>query len=97
MQVTARMGPPLSQLIGEDRVTLTLPEGGTVADLLNELRQRFPEFEAGLRGYGLLRQPTDRVLYRLFVNTTAIPFDQAGMTLLADGDRVFIPFAFSGG
>jgi len=96
MNITARMGAPLSQVIGASQVTLTLPEGATVADLLVALGQQFPEFDAGLRGKGL-RVPTDQVLYALFIDARSVPFERVGVTPLADGDQVYFFLPIAGG
>jgi molybdopterin converting factor small subunit len=94
MKVTARLGAPLSQVVGESKVILTVPEGATVADVLDELKARYPDFEAGLKGKGL-RKPLDQVLYALFVNARPVRLEEAGATPLRDGDRLslFLPVA----
>lgn len=86
----------MSQVVGESKIILGMPEGSTAADVLEELKARYPEFEAGLAGKGLLR-PTDRVLYTLFVNARPVPFEQAGTVELKDGDRVFLFLPVAGG
>lgn len=94
MRITVKLGAPLSQVVGEKAAALTLPEGATVADALEELRRRYPDFEAGLKGKGL-RKPLDQVLYCLFVNARLVPLDRAADTPLRDGDRLslFLPVA----
>jgi molybdopterin synthase sulfur carrier subunit len=94
VKITVKLGAPLSQIVGEGKVILTLPESATVADVLDELRRRSPDFEAGLKGKGL-RTPLDQVLYVLFVNARIVPLDRAGDTPLRDGDRLslFLPVA----
>ena len=96
MKVTVKLGAPLSQVVGESKAILTMPEGATVADVLEELRGRYPEFEAGLRGKGL-RKPFDRVLYSLFVNARPVPFEQAESSPLRDGDRLYLFLPVAGG
>jgi molybdopterin converting factor small subunit len=96
MKITVKMGAPLSQLIGENKVILTMAEGVTLADVLEELRTRYPDFEAGLKGKGL-RKPFDRILYSLFINARPVSFDEAGRTALSDGDRVFLFLPVAGG
>ena len=96
MKITVKLGAPLSQVVGESKAILTMPEGATVADVLDELRARNSEFEAGLRGKGL-RKPFDRVLYSLFVNARLVPFEQAESTLLRDGDRLYLFLPVAGG
>jgi molybdopterin converting factor small subunit len=96
MKITVKLGAPLSQVVGESQATLSMPEGSTLADVLKELGNRYPEFEAGLKGKGL-RRPLDRVLYSIFVNSRPVPFEKAEDTRLRDGDRVFIFLPVAGG
>ncbi len=96
MKITVKLGAPLSQVVGENKMYLTMPMGTTAADVLDELRARYPDFEAGLQGKGL-RQPLDQVLYSLFVNAGPVPFEQADDVQLRDGDRVFLFLPVAGG
>lgn len=96
MRVTVKLGAPLSQVVGEAKVSLSLPQGATVADVLSELRVRYPDFEAGLRGKGL-RKPLDQILYSLFVNAQPVPLEQAEVTKLRDGDRIYLFLPVAGG
>jgi molybdopterin converting factor small subunit len=96
VKITVKLGAPLSQVVGESSVQLQMPDGSTLADVLGALRTRFPEFEAGLRGKGL-RSPVDHVLYTLFVDAKAVPFDQAENTKLHDGNRVYLFLPVAGG
>jgi len=73
-----------------------MPEGTTTADVLDDLRARYPGFEACLQGKGL-RKPLDRVLYSLFVNARPVPFEQVANVQLHDGDRVFLFLPVAGG
>jgi molybdopterin converting factor small subunit len=91
-----KLGAPLSQVVGESKAILTLPEGATAADLLAELHEQYPDFEAGLKGKGL-RQPFDRILYQLFLNARPLPFEQAAATGLRDGDRLYLFLPVAGG
>lgn len=96
MKVTVHLGAPLSQLVGGSRVILSLEEGATAADALEELKGRYPDFEAGLKGKGL-RAPLDQVLYSLFLNARPLSFEQAGATQLRDGDRLYLFLPIAGG
>ncbi len=96
MKITVKFGAPLSQVVGENKAILTMSTGRTVADVLNELRARYPNLDEGLRGKGL-RQPSSQVLYSLFVNTRPVSFDQAGNTALSDGDRIYLFLPVAGG
>ncbi len=73
-----------------------MPEGATVADVLDELRGRYSEFEAGLRGKGL-RKPFDQILYSLFLNARPVSFEEAENTRLCDGDRLYLFLPVAGG
>ena len=94
MKITVKLGAPLSRVVGESKVTLTLPEGATAATVLAELGSRYPGFDAGLKGQGL-RVPLDQIPYALFVNARLVPLDRAAMTPLRNGDRLslFLPVA----
>ena len=94
MKITVKLGAPLSQVVGEGKVILTLPEGATAAAVLAELVARYPDFDAGMKGKGL-RTPLDQIPYALFVNARLVPLDRAANTPLRDGDRLslFLPVA----
>jgi molybdopterin converting factor small subunit len=96
MKITVKLGAPLSQVVGEKKVALRVGRTATVADVLEELQRRYPDFEAGLKGKGL-RQPFDQVLYALFVNARPVPFERAATVHLHDGDRVFLFLPVAGG
>jgi molybdopterin converting factor small subunit len=96
MQVIVTLGAPLSQVVGESKTILHLPEGSTVADVLDKLRARHPDFDEGLKGKGL-RKPFDQVLYSLFVNSRPLALEKAGETSLRDGDRLYFFLPIAGG
>ncbi len=96
MKVTVKMGAPLAQVVGQPTVSLSLPPEATLADLLDEMQERFPEFQEGLKGKGL-RKPFDRVLYSLFLNSRPVAWGDAAATALHDGDRVHIFLPVAGG
>jgi molybdopterin converting factor small subunit len=96
VKIIVKLGAPLSQVVGESKPILTMPEGTTLAGVLDELGTRYPDFEAGLRGKGL-RMPTDKVLYSLFVNARPVPLERAEATPLRDGDQVYLFLPVAGG
>jgi molybdopterin converting factor small subunit len=96
MKVTVKLGAPLSQVVGESMVILSMPTETTVANVLDELRARYPDFEEGLKGKGLAK-PFDRVLYSLFLNARPVPFERATITPLRDGDRLYLFLPVAGG
>jgi molybdopterin converting factor small subunit len=96
VKITVKLGAPLSTVVGERKAILSMPESSTLADLLDELRARYPGFDEGLKGRGL-RQPLDQVLYTLFLNTRPVPLEQAEDTPLRDGDRIHLFLPVAGG
>ena len=96
MKVVVKLGAPLSQVVGEFKLCLAMPERASISDVLEEVRARHPDFEEGLRGKGL-RKPLDQVLYSLFLNARPVPFEQAANTTLCDGDRIYLFLPVSGG
>jgi molybdopterin converting factor small subunit len=96
MRITVKLGAPLSQVIGETKVSLNMTADSTVADVLDALQARHPDFEDGLRGKGLAK-PLDRVLYSLFLNSRPVSFEAAATTPLRDGDRVYLFLPVAGG
>ena len=55
MKITVKLGAPLSTVIGTAQVSLTVPEGTSAGQVLDELHSHYPRFAAGLRGEGLPR------------------------------------------
>lgn len=96
MQVTVKLGAPLSQVVGAAQVSLSMPEGSTIAQVLDELRGRYPRFEAGLQGEGLPRVLTGAA-YALFVNARPVSFERAAVTPLRNGDRLYLFLPIAGG
>jgi molybdopterin converting factor small subunit len=96
VKITVKMGAPLSQVVGEPKVILSLPQEATLADVLDEMQGRYPEFQEGLQGKGLLK-PFDRVLYSLFLNSRPVDWSQTAAASLRDGDRVHIFLPVAGG
>jgi molybdopterin converting factor small subunit len=95
-RITVKLGAPLSQVVGESQIILSLSGEVTAADVLQALGAAYPDFEAGLQGKGL-RVPLDRVHYSLFVNARPVSFEEAGTTPLKDGDRVYLFLPVAGG
>ena len=96
MKVTVKLGAPLSQVVGAAQEILSMPDGATVAQVLDDLRGRHPRFEAGLQGEGLPKV-LETVPYALFLNARLLPFDRAAMTPLRDGDRLYLFLPVAGG
>jgi molybdopterin converting factor small subunit len=86
----------LSQIVGTAQVILSMPDGATAAQVLDELRSRHPRFETGLQGEGLPRV-LETVPYALFLNARPLPFDRAAATRLRDGDRLYLFLPVAGG
>ena len=96
MKITVKLGAPLSQVAGTAQVILSMPDGATAAQVLDELRLRYPRFEAGLRGEGLPKI-LETVPYALFLNARLLPFERAAETSLRDGDRLYLFLPVAGG
>jgi len=96
MKITVKLGAPLSQMVGTAQVILSVPDGTTAAQVLDELRLRYPRFEAGLRGEGLPKA-LETIPYALFLNARPLPFDRAAETPLRDGDRLYLFLPVAGG
>ena len=96
MKIIVKLGPPLSQVVGESKAILDMSQGASLGDVLRELRARYPDFDEGLKGKGLQR-PADRILYSLFLNANFVSFEDAGSVDVRDGDRVFLFLPIAGG
>ena len=96
IEITVKLGAPLSQVVGESNVVLTLPHGATVAVALAALGARYPDFEEGLKGKGL-RKPFDEILYSIFLNVRPVPLERASETPLRNGDRIYFFLPVAGG
>lgn len=96
MKVTVKLGTPLSRVIGENKVILSVEEGASIGEVLQQLEERYPDFEEGLRGKGLQALRAEP-LYSLFVNSRPVSWEKAADTLLQDGDRVYLFLPVVGG
>ena len=96
MRITVKLGAPLSKVVGESKATVSMSAGATVADVLDVLRARYPDFQEGLKGKGL-RRPLNRVPYTLFVNARSVPLERAETIQLHDGDRMYLFLPVAGG
>jgi molybdopterin converting factor small subunit len=96
MKVTVKLGAPLSRVIGETKVILSVEEGVSVEEVLRQLGERYSEFDDGLRGKGL-QSLHAHPLYSLFVNSRPVSWKDVAITLLHDGDRVYLFLPVVGG
>lgn len=48
MNVTVRLSADLANLLGRSRLTVSLNQGATVADLLDSLQKQYPTLQQGL-------------------------------------------------
>lgn len=96
MKVTVKLGSPLSEMIGENKLVLSVEDGASVDDVLEELCGRYPDFDDGLKGKGLQVLRT-RPLYSLFVNSRPVSWEEVATTPLRDGDRVYLFLPVVGG
>ena len=94
MQVIVRMSAPLSDTIGQKRLTVELQgHNHTVADVVAALESRHPGFREKLRG-------DDERLglpYNLVLNESVVRLERAAMTEVLDGDTLFIFMPVAGG
>jgi molybdopterin converting factor small subunit len=96
VNITVKVGAPLATVIGTAQVRLNMPDGTHAGDVLDELRTRYPRFEAGLRGEGLPRVLSE-VAYSLYLNARHVPFERAADTPLRDGDKLYLFLPVAGG
>ncbi|HWQ05220.1 MAG TPA: MoaD/ThiS family protein [Longilinea sp.] len=96
MNVSIKFGAPLSVVVGQDKIVLSLQDGATVDDLLMELRKCYPDFEEGVRGKSLPKMWATP-FYRMIVNADMVPWDRSGFTSLHDGDHVYFMLPYDGG
>ena len=94
MQITVRLGEPITRVVGALRVSLQFAsEPATVADVLHRLISEYPVFEAAFRGEGIGHINP----YRVYVNARQVMPGQEDRWLLADGDKVYIFLPAAGG
>lgn len=92
-QITLRVGEPLRHTLGARRLTLILPEGATLADLLDHLTAAYPAFGPAFRGEDLGRDHP----YLVFVNHRPVTAPNYETTPLHDHDTVHILLPVVGG
>ena len=93
IHVTVRLGEPLRRAVGQYRFSSTLPASATLADLVTQLAETYPDFARRYAGTDLGHAHP----YRLFVNFQLVAADQAAGRPLADGDTVHILIPIAGG
>jgi sulfur carrier protein ThiS len=91
--ITIKFGQPLSQSIGQRRITMDLPDHSSVADLLTLLAQRYPGFDQSFRGKALNRHAP----YIFFLNGRPVTPPNYDITVLNDGDVVHLVLPVVGG
>ena len=94
MQITVRLGEPITRVVGALRVSLQFAsEPATVADVLRRLTSEYPGFEAAFRGDGIGHVNP----YRVYVNARQVTAGEEDRWLLTDGDKVYIFLPAAGG
>ena len=93
LRIIIKFGEPLRQTIGQRRITLDMPEGSTVADLLDELAQRHHGFPSAFRGDDLGRL----FPYIFFLNSRPVSPPHFASTRLQEGDVVHLVLPVVGG
>lgn len=94
MQVTIRLGEPITRVVGALRVSQQFDsQPVSVADVLRRLGDDHPGFEAAFRGAGIGHP----MPYRVYVNARLVAKGAEESVSLVDGDRVFIFLPAAGG
>ena len=94
MQVTVRLGEPITRVVGALRVSLYFAsEPVSVADVLRRLVDDYPGFDGAFRGDGI----GHFMPYRVYVNARQVAAGEEGRWLLADGDKLYIFLPAAGG
>ena len=91
MEVTLKMGEPLSTLVGGPSARVALDGAHTVADAFGEMERLHPGFAAELK-----RGEYD-LPYNIFVNDRLVRWEKAAQTEVKDGDKIYLFLAVSGG
>ncbi len=94
MQVTVRLGEPITRVVGSLRVSMQFDsQPATVADVLRRLSDEYPGFDAAFRGDGIGHVNP----YRVYVNARQVAAGQEEQWPLADRDKVYIFLPAAGG
>lgn len=93
LKITVKFGEPLRQSIGQRRISINLPEGGSAADLLSALAQKYADFAAAFQGDDLGRE----LPYIFFLNHRPVTAPNYNATRLQDGDVVYLLLPVVGG
>jgi sulfur carrier protein ThiS len=91
--VTVKVSPGLQQVLGQVQISVEIVEGASVADLLTQLGNTYPELKAKLDGVG----DANHVPYNYFVNRKVVLDHNLANHRLNNGDRVHILVPVVGG
>lgn len=91
--VTVKVSPGLQQVLGQNQISVEIAEGASVADLLAQLCDTYPELKAKLDGVGDI----NHVPYNYFVNRKVVLNPNLADHRLNEGDRVHILVPVVGG
>jgi len=97
MHITVRLGDPLWRKVGLRRLELELADGQTVADALALAAARQAPAGAETASSFVGESGHADLPLNLFVNRRKIPLEQAGQTVLYDGDEVALFLIVVGG
>ena len=92
MIVTLKLGEPLWERVGEKSLKVEVNGAPSIAELFAEMERRYPGFAEALNDHDGERLP-----YNIFRNDQLVRWENIGKVALADGDKVFLFMAVSGG
>jgi molybdopterin converting factor small subunit len=93
MQILVKLSWPIWKTVGARSVSVSLDGAATVADVLARLAAEHSSFEHELTtGAG-----NGAVQYALFLNATRVRREDAGRTLVQDGDELYVILPMVGG
>jgi len=86
MKITVHVSRNLIPIVGSRQVTVEVPTGASVAEVLAHLRHTYPGWDDVLAGRG----DAQHLPYSFFINRKAIRQKEMATRRLRDGDRLHI-------
>jgi molybdopterin converting factor small subunit len=91
MAIILKLGDPISDIIGAKSIKVEFNSFKNLREVFDEVNRLHPKFNATLADDG------DGLPYNIFRNDTMVYWDKVSQTPVADGDKIFIFTAVSGG